>query len=138
MVFPLNMPFNSKPVDSLSNGGGIQSMGEMVLPNSDAGIDPFGFMNSPVGVAPQGFPSSGAMSFQGYGSPGVNTMSFAWPGYPSNMNPQCMPPSPPPQGGRSSQSGGLSMLSNLLDFMKGIFSGMMYSKMSDKVFSGQV
>lgn len=132
MVFPLNASFHSKPGESgLNANTGLQPMGEMILPGPGSGVDPFGFTDSPAALAPFGLNSS----LQPEGMPslwGGNTMSFAWPGLNANASqgpgvakmqtPQGMP-----------SSGG--SFSGMVDFLKGLMSGLMYVKLSEKMLS---
>lgn len=137
MVFPLsNSGFNPMGTDGLpSVAPAVEPMGEMILPGMGNGIDPFGFMNPQVsravepGLSSMGWGSSGMPAVQPAGGMGPGVAPYRSQYGMPGMQGYCAPPS----GGQNSS---VSQASALLDFMKGIFSGIMFSKLSNQMFSG--
>lgn len=137
MVFPLSNPgFNPMGTDGLpSVAPAVEPMGEMILPGVGSGIDPFGFTNSQVsrpgepGLTGMGWGSSAMPSLQAAGGLGPGVAPYRSPYGMPGMQGYCAPPS-------SGQNSSLSQVTALLDFMKGIFSGIMFSKLSNQMFSG--
>jgi len=129
MVFPLsNSGFN--PVAS-----GVEPMGEMILPAPGSGVDPFGFTNPQVSLAAE--PGLGRMGWGGSSvapAPGaMNSMSLPMPAVAPYGAPGAQGYCAPPSGGPNSS---LAQASALLDFVKGIFSGLMFSKLAHQWFPG--
>lgn len=127
--------YNTEGFSPLS--GGIQPMGDMILPGHGAGVDPFGFLDSPVALSP--LQANQATLHPGWASPiGENTMTFGWPALGANgAKPSVLamqqPPRPYPP---AAPAGGMSQLSGMMDFFKGMISGLMYFKLSEKMLNG--
>jgi hypothetical protein len=137
MVFPLG--FNSMGIDNIPAVASESApMGEMIFPPKGAGMDPFGLHGPKVsGVSDPALMNLSGTRF-GPAGPSMNSMIFPAPGFPSSYGPPPMPPYGMPQAPSGQGGGNIAQFTALLDFIKGIFSGLMFGKMTQQMFPGKI